>query len=512
MTFIKYTNVWAQPCTLVFKISDLLLSYSAVPADVTDIIIEIAPKDSRFSTPAWNMKLSTDPSNVLWDDVTATVRVILNTEDFDNKTYTAREFGCQIGITLDGDDLTVYEPLPTHSSYNTKLAFVDHEIDNLGGSVVDYYQQLTDLDDPFVAPTPSVGFDFPYYDVCYGLTNGADITSALQTAVNTVNVHKKPIWIRAGKWKISSTITCPSRSGLTVIGAGFNHGLETSTYIGSGTILEWNGTAGDEMFILQGLCHTIGDFAIVGNCIGILVKKGAGLGTGTMRFKPIFGLNCDTIVQCGSVGTDNNCDNLHFEWLIANNCSRVYKGVNQQGLDIVFERLNINWTDVGIEMDAGGSLWVQYSITVGPCILLKINHTTVNGSQGVGKNNGYFRLSNTKIDAQQSDDFTLVQSTEPYPIDILADGGLQAQPDTYDGTFISLVGGNNLTLRNWRGGFKTMTGSVDATYGTPTILVEGCRLWQSTANMFSGNLNWRVRNCVPHVSGSSADWMDSDNA
>lgn len=343
------------------------------------------------------------------------------------------------------------------------------------------------------------------------IAQGGDVAGALQWAVNNVHIHKKTIYIPAGQWLLSETITAPMRSGITLIGAGFNNGTTDNRFNGAGTILKWSGPANSPMMVFQGTHHIIGDFALVGDSgrsnTGILIKKiNSGLGTGTIRFKPICGINLNTVIQCSSGLMESNCDNLHFEWLQVDKCNRAYLGLNQQGMDIVFERLNINWTPIALDMSGGGSLWVQYSTTAGNCTFLKIN-----AGDGVGKNNGWFRLSNTKVDSQSGNNFTLVDSNESYPIRILADGGIYSN-DKLDGVFARLTGGNHLTVTDWTSTFKSIIGVKDNTYGRPSVIIRDSRVWGNSSNIFSGDIKGKIYDCINHPWNSDSVWINKENA
>lgn len=122
-----YTSVWSQPVTVLFDISDLLLSYGVVAASVSDIYTTVQPASSPF-TPAWSFQMSSNPSNVIWDDVAETVSLFIDTIDFSGKSFSDRDLTCTVGLAISGDGLTTYEPLPIHAAYGTLLTFVDQGV------------------------------------------------------------------------------------------------------------------------------------------------------------------------------------------------------------------------------------------------------------------------------------------------------------------------------------------------------------------------------------------------
>lgn len=358
-------------------------------------------------------------------------------------------------------------------------------------------QGVANLPAPAVDLHMDVATDTPLGQV----RSGGDLSAALQWALDNLQFHKRAILIPAGEWQISKTIRTPFKSGLTLVGAGFGGTDADLRLIGSRTLLKWTGTPGGTMIEFCGSDATIGNFTLMGTGAekGIVVLNPApGLGIGSVRFAPIQAYRLDTVVQCGATLNDANCDNLHFEWLGANKCKCVYRGVNAQGMDIVIERLSTMSTPIGIEMLGGGSLWVQYSTVIHAATLLKIPN-----GDGVGKYNGWFRLSNTKVDSQARDGFCLVDSEEPYPIRILADGGLYSN-DQAQGTFARISGRNHLEIRDWTATFRTIEG-VEVDGHRPTVVLRGSRLWKPVDEVFTGAINARVRDGVT-TQGSWIDW------
>lgn len=512
---VEYKRTWGQPLTIPIPLGDLLTSFDAIPSQVSEVLVRIFPVNSRYTSPGWEFSLSENADNVLWDGVSSVARLVLTTEDFEDRSFNVRELYCKVAILLDGDENTTYEPNPDDDSYDIRLSFVKQGVSNAGGDVTNYSLQRTDYDDEFVPPVPPVEFNFPYYDVCYGLTNGANITAALQLALNNAHVHKKPIIIRAGEWVISSTVTTPFKSGLTLLGAGAGNDVGSpqsgSQFWGARTLLQYTGASGTAMLEVRGSDAIIGNFAIQGAGVGttkgiVVTKPENGIGTGTILFKPLSITDMLTAVQCGTTLNMANCDNLRFEWLRVGDCTRGYHGINTMGMDIIFHQLNTGG-NIGIEIDGGGDIWVQNSVVAGSCTLLQIND-----GDGVGKNNGRFRLSNTKVDAQAGNGFKLVKCSEPSPVAIFADGGMHSQPDVFAGTFAELTGANFLTLENWTSNFYHVTGTADVTYGRPAVLIRSCRHYGSTANIPYGALDWVLENGRNAPFNTAGAWINSSGA
>ncbi|WP_442483604.1 hypothetical protein [Aeoliella sp. SH292] len=345
------------------------------------------------------------------------------------------------------------------------------------------------------------------------LRPGADVTAALQWAIDNVHLSKQPLLLPAGEWRISKTIRTNFKSGLTLVGSGVGLPIDddkpgAARFVGARTLIRWAGKPGGTMFEVTGSDVTIGDFVLQGDRSGkskgiVILKSENGIGVGNILFRSLSAFDLETAVQCGTTREMHNCDNLRFEWFRVERCKRGYHGVNTMGMNIHFDQLNAGAMPAVIEMDGGGKLTVAKSVIVGPCTLLKVN-----GGGGVGKNNGYFRLSNTELDAQAGSGFTLIDCAEPEPIEFYCDGGIQAQMDTYQGTFARLSGGNHLTLCGWDSSFRNITGTRDVTYGRPTVMIRDSRIWGKVDSIWQGAINARWRDCVSVPWKSDSVWLD----
>ncbi|MCO6043200.1 hypothetical protein NG895_04720 [Aeoliella sp. ICT_H6.2] len=332
---------------------------------------------------------------------------------------------------------------------------------------------------------------------------GGDITEALQWACDHAHEFQQPIVIPAGEFLISDTITTPYRAGFTLLGSGASHGIEHPRLRGVYTHLRWAGDEGGVMIRHQAGFARVGNFLLDGRgkaAIGLLVSGAAkGLGTSKTIFEPIVGEGFDHLVQIGKTQNTPNCDNMQFRWLEGKECkSSVLHMVNKMGMDIVVNHLrnyNPGSEQVGLLVDGGGQLWVQSSLTTSPGTLVKFNKDA-----GVGSHNGFYRFSQTKVDAQARDGFTLVDSDCPNQIRLLFDGGINSS----DGMRIKLLGSNFLHLTDFSSHYTSITGKTHRGWGTPAVLVEACRCWDNPAEKITGNVNLRMRDCTDWRS----QWLD----
>ncbi|MBS1815264.1 MAG: hypothetical protein JSS87_10350 [Acidobacteria bacterium] len=83
----------------------------------------------------------------------------------------------------------------------------------------------------------------------------ADDTQALQAALDSFSKSAKVLWLPAGRYRITKTLRLASVSGFALLGEDPRN-----------TILEWDGPAGQEMMVLDGMNHfRVGRIAFDGN-------------------------------------------------------------------------------------------------------------------------------------------------------------------------------------------------------------------------------------------------------
>lgn len=341
----------------------------------------------------------------------------------------------------------------------------------------------------------------PCVDTPLGVISpGRDITAALQWSLDKQHQHGRPIVIPAGLWKISRTVRTPYRLGWHLVGsgAGYHPNLD-HPLVGRITVLEWAGEAGGTMFELTGANAVFGNFGLHGSGTGVGIQvnynrsQDAGLGVGKMQFEKLHLEGFEDGIRVGTDRGTPNCDELHFAWIDGRRCTNIYHGLNAMGMGVVIRHFrNYGGNTNGILMDGGGQFWLQSSLTTAPSTLLKINDT---GGKGVGKNNGFFRLSGTKVDRQAGNDFMLIDCEEPYLLRFLVDGGTQSF-DRFSGDFVRLSGENHLTVRDFTSTFGRLVGEQ----GEPTVLLDSCVVWGQRPK--TEGVSLRLRDCV----GSDGTW------
>lgn len=337
-----------------------------------------------------------------------------------------------------------------------------------------------------------------------GIPNGTDITAELQAALDTQHRSGQAIRLPAGDYFISKTIRSPFRYGWQLHGAGTTRPPETHIkHRGRGTVLIWDGPEGEPMFELTGSEGEFGHLTLLGSnpykqdapraSAGVVVTMPnyRAIGVGKIRFAPLWVESCQYAVQCGESEGMLGCDNLYFHWLEVRKCEAAYRGMNLMGMDIVINHLRNYGCDVGVLMSGGGHLHVRSSLTTHP------NSTMLHilDSQGVAKNNGRYRFSQTKIDAQASPTFQFVKSENRGQVRIWVDGGIHGNGDKFKGTFAELRGRNSLRVDAFDSSFGTIKGRKVREW-SPSVLLNGCRIWTGKPeNIFAGDLKARVRDC-----------------
>ena len=358
-----------------------------------------------------------------------------------------------------------------------------------------------------------------FYDVINAGSHlqGDDITATLQKALDRQHNHQLPVCIRGGFYRISKQINTPYRAGWQLLGIGSAIVNKNPGLHGARTILEWDGPDGGIMFTINGTCADIGNFALADReyrwtgpraSVGMQIRYQdgkRGLGAGKHRFKPLHFKGFDYGIQIGDSPGDHNCDELNFEWIRGDNCRKaIYYGLNTMGMGVNIGHIHNKYCPNSILLSAGGHIWLKSSLNF-KNTLLKVIKSSARG-HGVGKNNGFIRLSHTKIDNQGGNNFTAVDCEVDDQVRVLMDGGLHSRGD-FKGVFAKLVGANKLTLRDFTSTFNEIHGKRGA-WATPNILLDGCRLWNKNMDkLFKGDLNVRAVNC----DDSAGNWIDWDN-
>lgn len=352
---------------------------------------------------------------------------------------------------------------------------------------------------------------------------GGDITKALQWALAKAHDHQQAIVIPAGNYQLSEMVSSEFRSGLTLLGTGIGSITANDQLRGVRTVIEWAGPKDGTAIRFIGSGGRIGNFCIDGKGklgIGLLIDKPLdlrGLNVGKTIFEPLKIDKTTFAVQNGANAKADNCDNLTFTWLEGSHCRALYHGVNEQGMDIVIQRLVNQQNQYGVEMDGGGHLWVQTSLTTHAGTLLKINR-----GSGNGPNNAFYRFSHIKVDNQAVNGFCAVDCESPSEIRILLDGGIQANTE-FVGTFAKLYGSNFLHITDFSSTFYKIIGRRHPGWGKPSVLLEACRIWgmiqdengqwiqRPVDQLFEGDLNARVVSCTRQKGeGGFIDWDSRD--
>lgn len=333
--------------------------------------------------------------------------------------------------------------------------------------------------------------DTPFKDIA----PGGDITKALQWACSQVHEHQRQLFIPAGKYSLSETISLPPRTGFTLLGSGWGNPDADHRFAGVRTVLQWNGDEGGAMIRYTGKDCRIGNFAMDGNgkaAIGLLIDKGEGIGTGKAIIEPLVCTRLKHGVQVGTNHGTAGCDCLQLEWLEGSEVEEsVLRMVNAMGMSITVEFLqnisNGRTGQVGVLVDGGGMLWVQSSLTTHKGTLCKVSKDAESG-----KNNGFFRFSNTKADAQAKDGFVLLDCEKLGQCRFMFDGGINSS----QACRIKVAGADFVHLIGFSSKFTEIEGTSHPRWGTPTVLLDACRCWNDPTKVLRGDVDLRMRDCT----------------
>lgn len=339
--------------------------------------------------------------------------------------------------------------------------------------------------------------DREYYDITqdggHDLHPGDDIAAALRDACFRIKPGEvqRALYLPAGEWELSSPVTFPHVSGFTFVGAGV--GATSGHHRGVATRIKYTGEETDFMFRSLVEHGTIGNFTMEGKAkVGILIDGKKGLGTGKSHYLPIEGIGLIP-VQTGAEQSSPSGDCIHFDAIYGEKARACLRMVNAMGMSISYDLLHSSECLSAVEVDGGGILRGNDTVVLHRGTLLKINKDAA-----VGKNNAFYQFTNTKVDAQADDGFTLVDSASPNQIRVLFVGGVDAS----EGTKLNLTGSNFVHLQGFSAKFE-FKGETHPRWGTPAVLLDACRCWNNPTESTNG-VNLRMRDCTNWQS----KWLD----
>ena len=351
--------------------------------------------------------------------------------------------------------------------------------------------------------------------------SGDDITETLQRGLDTQHTHGLPVYVKAGWWKISKTVTLPFRSGVELRGEGMsamqalrleNESVQNHPLRGKRTRLVWVGDLKGPILKVTGAdVRLTGGLSLHGKpwgsdrpkCeVGMLITKDGkkGLATGHMQCEPLLVSHCKVGIQCGAKPEGHNCEALQFDWLVFRDCDTGYLGCNSQGMTTIVGMTYSYDTPRTFVYRGGGMLQVENSFNFGSTMLTIERNDPLKYTTSTG--NGYFVFRNTKVDRQASGKFVAVDMKAATNVMIVFDGGANSGAERTPYTFARLQGSAALTVRDFVG-VGTIEGKTagDSRHRrTPNALVDRCE----GGAKFKGQINGRLRDCF----GYSGQWIE----
>lgn len=342
---------------------------------------------------------------------------------------------------------------------------------------------------------------------------GDDIAATVQEGLDRQHEHGLPVYIPAGNWRWSKTVTTPFRSGGKLFGFGASEKAgprqqEHPNLGGTGTRIAWTGTPGGTMlritgvhFQLSGLSFHGHDYTTRDNAprakIGLLITKDGnkGLGTGKCLFDDLLFEELPVAIQNGTSGGEANSELNTYRNIRFDGCGTGFKLMNTQGMGHYFDAIDGS-CDVMFDVYGGGMLHARNILCWKK--LLRLNRNPDNHRFSPGPANATYTFDNVKVDYQARETFQAVEMTAPVHADIhLNAGRISCRTFGRDGgTFATLQGRASLTVRGWAADFGgSIEGKRDKRGNQPNVLLDRCRLWCEPDEIAKGKLTFAVRDC-----------------
>jgi len=253
--------------------------------------------------------------------------------------------------------------------------------------------------------------------------------------------------------------------------------------------------------------------------LGVLIKKGASVGTGKIHFRNCYFGWLDIGVKFGDAISGANCDLCHFE-------NPRYKNVEICNLSLHSFAVVSRWTNVTTAGGVGtflkvigGGKYVIDGINVNGANT-KILHIANDENNDIGSGNNQYTIRDMYIDAQGDDtlvvDMTPDSTATPYDpvININCIGG-HISNATYTGPAWNIYQNTLLTIRDYsyiQNDMIRWQQNAGVASKDSTVIVDGCRLTGGVAaDLFdvagsTGVCNAVVINCVDTDGGLIANY------
>jgi len=341
---------------------------------------------------------------------------------------------------------------------------------------------------------------------------GDDIAETVQRGLTTQHEHGLPVYIPAGNWRWSKTVTAPFRSGGRLFGFGASEKTgprqdENLHLGGTSTRIAWTGSAEGVMLQVTGVHFQLSGISFYGHDygtndssqaeVGLLITKNGrkGLGTGKCQFDDLMFASLPVAIQNGVSGGQANCESNTYRNIRFAACGVGFKLINTQGMGHFFDSID-GPCDVMFDVYGGGMLHARNILCWKKLLRLSTNPDHHRHSPGPA--NATFTFDNVKVDHQARKTFQAVEMTAPVHADIeLNTGRISSRTFGKDGgTFATLRGHASLTVRGWAGDFAgSIQGKPDNRGNQPNVLFDRCRLWCDPSEIAQGKLTFATRDC-----------------
>lgn len=361
---------------------------------------------------------------------------------------------------------------------------------------------------------PTGGDAYRVWDVALqgNHTSGDDIAATVQRGLSTQHEHGLPVYIPAGNWRWSKTVTAPFRSGGHLFGFGASEKTgprqdENPTLGGASTRIAWTGANEGIMlrvtgvhFRLSGICfhgHDYGTTSTPQAGVGLLISKNGkkGLGTGKCLFDDLMFEELPIAIQNGASGGEANCESNTYRNIRFDKCGVGFKLLNTQGMGHFFDAID-GPCEVMFDVYGGGMLHARNILCWKK--LLRLSRNPDHHRHSPGPANGTFTFDNVKVDYQARKTFQAVEMTAPVHADIELNTGRISHRSfgKEGGTFATLQGFASLTVRGWAGDFTgSIRGHSNRKGQQPNVLLDRCRLWCDPNEIAQGKLTFATRDC-----------------
>ena len=333
-----------------------------------------------------------------------------------------------------------------------------------------------------------------------GCREGQDTSTEVQAAVNALKSNPKVSALKgsAKTYQIHNTVTWQGIAGASVKGVGFvrDYGLPLNS---NSLRFQWEGNNTDSMFIFDGVTHTIFDgVAFVGKtstradtqALVELQQSTQSIPTGFISFRNCTFRDAIDGIKAGEGSTDTNCADVFAEFIAFTNLQNGLKVNTEQGLNYLFNFINVGNCEHAFNMPYGGCLEAHMVVGSGTENVLTV------GRGGV--NTGTAKLSMVRIEKGSR-----VTTTAPKIINCPDSAG------AYTSNFVINVDTVNTEANTWTGFHNELNNGVKVNF-------KNVRVYENFINITSSGSRASTATIEGSLFDSNspvlADYLTSDSS